>query len=564
MRIESLNAKNGDPILKIDDYYLHSKYNPKREAEQFVTSKYKPDTVQILYGVGKEYILNELIKVRKNKEKILVVEPILSINIKAENVFVCTFESKDDLSRFLNQHIRMIDTLNILTAPNYDKISMEKYKDFLEVVNRKLQHSSVDESTMKMFTDKWQENYISNLKCASLDQSIVNLKSYYNTPVVVASGGPSLTKQIPLLKKYREKFVLIASGSTINSLIHNGIEPDYVVSIDGGNANFEHFKNLELQNSQFMYSVQSHPEIRNSFTRQGYYFLPMNAAVSINHLAKIVDEDPVVVPGGGSVANYAFSIATFISSGPIALVGQDLAYTDNKTHAENNKHAKLLDETFKSSNNLFYTEGYNGDSVLTSYSFDTMKNSFEQLALSIVGKREIFNSTEGGVLIKNFENISFEVFCKKYAKENVLIQLTPKISMEKEKLEKLLIKVKAEIKIYSRLGILLKKNMELLKKNTLKTYFEKSIITKIEKNDKEIRKLVQKTCIDTSIKQVNYEVLKYFKEQKNESAEDAYNRIYKQSHYLYNNMLEAVNRTSFYMEKQLIENLNGELEKING
>ena len=138
--------------------------------------------------------------------------------------------------------------------------------------------------------------------------------------------------------------LLIVSGSTVNTLLKENIEPDYVVSIDSQEVNYNHFKDLKLKHAKLIYSMFNHYKIRESFYNDAFYFVQKNEKALASHLNNIVHTKVEGIYGGESVANYAFTIANYISSGPIALIGQDLAYTDTKSHAENNKHFKMITE----------------------------------------------------------------------------------------------------------------------------------------------------------------------------------------------------------------------------
>lgn len=87
----------------------------------------------------------------------------------------------------------------------------------------------------------------------------------------------------------------------------------------------------------------------------------------------------------------------YITTGPIALIGQDLAYTENLTHANNNKNQKSVDDSYFKKRNAFQVEGYFDDLVMTDYVFYSMKNSFEQIHKKIKHSASIFNCTEGGL-----------------------------------------------------------------------------------------------------------------------------------------------------------------------
>ena len=77
MKVEELTTKLGNNTLKVNGYLLHSKYDPKKEAVNFVKKNYKKNKVLILFGYGKGYILDEFLDV-SDQEKIIVIDPYFS------------------------------------------------------------------------------------------------------------------------------------------------------------------------------------------------------------------------------------------------------------------------------------------------------------------------------------------------------------------------------------------------------------------------------------------------------------------------------------------------------
>lgn len=68
------------------------------------------------------------------------------------------------------------------------------------------------------------------------------------------------------------------------------------------------------------------------------------------------------MPTGGSVANNSFSLVEFLGFKNIILVGQDLAFTDNKKHASNvYKESEIDIEKYGSS--YTYVKDNNGNDI---------------------------------------------------------------------------------------------------------------------------------------------------------------------------------------------------------
>ena len=57
-------------------------------------------------------------------------------------------------------------------------------------------------------------------------------KEYKDLPVFVIGAGPSLDHDIPFLRKYQDKAIVVACGTAIDSLYHAGIKPDFYVNLE--------------------------------------------------------------------------------------------------------------------------------------------------------------------------------------------------------------------------------------------------------------------------------------------------------------------------------------------
>ncbi len=74
------------------------------------------------------------------------------------------------------------------------------------------------------------------------------------------AGGPSLEEAFPYLKQAQNAYYIIAIGQTVKVLYEHGIRPDFVVSIDAGEANAHFFKDIELD-VPLVYSLQVNHQI---------------------------------------------------------------------------------------------------------------------------------------------------------------------------------------------------------------------------------------------------------------------------------------------------------------
>lgn len=553
--IEELVSRSGEPILKINNYLLHSKYDPKKEAKLFVQKQYQVDSIVILFGYGCGYILDEFIK-QSNDEKILVVDPYLAPTKKyPDRVSFISETDAQKLEKEIMKSVSMEKNCYLVTSPNYDQVFKEIYTNLLQAIKNTLFINKVYENTVVGSSMDWFRNYMNNLKYTIEDDTLVKLKQTTNKPIIVASGGPSLTKQLELLKQHRNEFILIASGSTVRSLVRENIEPDYVVSIDGSEKNLQHFNKIGLKKAKFIYGMQSRFEARKEFNN-AYYFLQATSWNLQPHLENITQEPVAVLLGGGSVAHFALAIATYISTGEIALIGQDLAYTDGLSHAQGNKRQENID--FDNSKiSYIKTKGYFGEDVYTDYPFLSMKNTFEVMRTTLKNRDGIFNCTEGGIHLEGYDQITFKEFIDKNKKVILETNYGNKLNTEKT-YRNFLNKLQLEMNQIKDAQIVVEKNLHLINKVKDKGVFSQKNLTALNKNDKKLKRTFENTAMSLITAPIDLQVQKYFSEQDTkEHQKKKFERVIKQNLTLYQGYILAIESA-----KKVINDLIKELESL--
>lgn len=424
MNITTVSGKNGEEILNIEGMLLHSKYNPKVQAIKKAKESYKSNYVHILFGYGNGYLVDALIEEFQYGETLIIIDPLISMDyikpiVKYENEHIFVHNDFHNIKEFINNLVEIEHEgfFQTICSFNYDKLFPKEYKYFLECVRDRQQANIVNDNTIILRAKDWQFNFLENLPNILKNESIGILENKYKGPIVVASGGPSLTKQLALIKEYRNTIILIAAGSTINSLLKNDIYPDFVLSIDGHIANKKQFSDIYSNKINLVYSYFNHPEIAKHFKNQ-YYFSDSFDNKNTSFLKGIINKEIPTLLGGGTVAHFSLTFSEFISSidTPIAMVGQDLAYTNDLTHAEGNKQYGLVDEA----RDFIYLDGYYGEKVKSSVAFNSMKVQFEILIKHVIKNTDrVFNCTEGGVKIDGFKQIPFSKFLTTYATDTL-------------------------------------------------------------------------------------------------------------------------------------------------
>ncbi|WP_019153838.1 motility associated factor glycosyltransferase family protein [Robertmurraya massiliosenegalensis] len=551
-------SRSGYPIYKVNDYYLHSKYDPIKEAEKVADKYFNKNHVHIIFGHGAGYLTRAIQEKISENEFVVVIEPIEEI---AKEVLLDSDKNHkrtlilvgDEISKFRILFSKIVNSYRnrviICSASNYEKFLPEYYKDILKIVDEEVKINQVNVNTINRYASDWQKNYTLNLFYAFNDVSLKEFFNCINTPLVVAAGGPSLTKQLPLLKKIKDKIILVAAGSTVNTLLKNNIEPDLVITIDGGIANYDHFKSVFLNDSEIIYSLSHHHLILDHFNKRSISFLNEVDFEIQPYAEYMLDRKMTVLPPRPSVANSALDISYKLTTGPIVLIGQDLAYTNDQTHAEANKNFKKIDDDYKKQRNMVRAEGYNGEIVWTDYGFLSMKKNFEEYIEKLDDKERVFNATEGGIKLRGYQQITFDDFVGRFVSDRKKERLSNLSSFTNRSLEDwngFLERVNQEIKTHNRVKQLLQKGQKALKRNSLKTAFEPRVIKQLDLVDRELKPLYGKGMVSFITKPILLDIFNDYLPKENETSEETYNRVYSRSFDLYSRLEKSAEESKAY------------------
>ncbi|WP_432702115.1 motility associated factor glycosyltransferase family protein [Lysinibacillus sphaericus] len=550
------SSKDGSKTIEFNGYLLNSKYNPMKEASNFIKKEIDIKYLNIIFGYGGGYTAKALKEQGIDPNKVLFIEPIVELE---------EYYTKDEYDVIFNEDLNIIynaieDKLSYLSskakvicAPNYINLFPVLYKEVLEKIKEIQRLNLVYNNTIRAFSDIWQKNAIMNTMYTYKHESINVLEKYYDSPVVVASGGPSLIKQLPLLKEIRNNIILIASGSTVSALMFHNIEPDYIVTIDGGEENYlNNFKELQVKKSELFYASTSYYKIQSDFKNKMYAFLDTREKKYQTYLKKNLGIELPNILGGGSVANFALSIARFISTGPIALIGQDLAYTNGQTHAKGNSNVKDVTKETLVETSAFETEGFYGEKVWTNYSLFSMKKSFEENMLQIENAETIFNCTEGGIKIKNIKQKQFIEFCNEFVSKERFVALYNSSKAQKDLKEYIQVTSK-ELQVYKEILVEFKKASRALKRNVLETEFSQSILKELDDVDAKVAKLLGKVIMERIIDPITIDVMTKYEPQAEENEKERYTRVYMQNEELYDRLYEATEQSIIYTKEAQAE-----------
>ncbi|WP_072219791.1 motility associated factor glycosyltransferase family protein, partial [Campylobacter coli] len=272
-------------------------------------------------------------------------------------------------------------------------------------------------------------------------QRILNERKNKFENAIVVSAGPSLAKQLSLLKAYQDKAVIFCADGALSMLEKEGIVPDYVTNLDFTDLAMKFFQNKEnLKQSIIALECATHPNIVRSLNAENCMIVLRNKAL----YQRFNLNDFGYIDTGTHVSHFSYTLALALGFKNIIMIGQDLAFDE-----EGNSHSKGFDfgEKFSGEENIdkLKVTAYAGKGeVLTHITWNDYRIKLEYLFACNDQKAKFYNATEGGARINFTEELSFKECCEKLlTKEKPKFEL-PK-SLTKNRSDKLLVKFKEKI-----------------------------------------------------------------------------------------------------------------------
>ncbi|EJE1079470.1 motility associated factor glycosyltransferase family protein, partial [Campylobacter jejuni] len=227
-------------------------------------------------------------------------------------------------------------------------------------------------------------------------KELLSKRKNLSDTAIIVSTGPSLTKQLPLLKKYASKATIFCADSSYPILAKHGIKPDYVCMLERTEITAEFFNNDFWEFDKdivFVCAGVVHPKAIE-------YLKDRNLVITQKVLAfpyYINLKDFSYAAVGFSVAHTLSYLATYLSHKNIIFIGQDLAYAEN-----GNSHPDDYQNSANYESQMYehiLTEAYGGKKEIKTHEVWIF---FKQILEAMIIKYHIttYNCTEGGARIE--------------------------------------------------------------------------------------------------------------------------------------------------------------------
>lgn len=485
------STRNNDRTIKYNkdgyDLYLHSKYDPRREAKSIIDrvseqEKIDDQTHVVFYGVGLGYHIDEFVS-RFPKTEFSIFEPSLEVLSLFLNNIDLNRNTYKKLKQFesnigLNPELRLFDKLSIdykksiviLDLPIYRTIFKDQYKVFLTKVKEltKLKRGSF--ATSYAHRKRWIHNSLMNIREIIKTPNIImqNRDVFVDKTAILVAAGPSLNFEIEHLKQIKEQgmAVIFSVGSAINTLIDNDILPDAICTFDPTVNNQIVFKKMNQNNIKsipMIFGSSIGYEVLQQYNGPKLHMITERDTISKYFLKSRITGELETVNDAPSVAALTLELLSKLKFSKVVLVGQNLAYLKDLHYADGidyRKPVKVEEQT-----GTFEIEDVNGNPVNTTNGFFAMKKQIEHYIRFY--KINAINTTIGGAKIEGAEFVPMcevikELNDSKEIAGDIFVSIKSESLYDMDYIKSQLQKFNDQFETYNELLHILKRHLEKL------------------------------------------------------------------------------------------------------
>lgn len=433
VQIDETNTKESERSMTLTiggtSYRLNSAVRPVSEAERWAAQFQFGVGLQVvsMFGLGNGLFLHKLREKLGNHTVLLIYEPSAALFFYAMNHYNLAALLQDprihvivdelDPIAFREKLIQYVDFFNmqqqvVSVHPQYEKCFPEAYQRFFQRLQENDERIMVNKNTLARFSHLIVKNTLENLWILPKLTMIEDLRKAIpkNVPVIIVSAGPSLDKNMELLRSAKGHSLIICVDTAIKYMLQQDILPDLTITIEPEKP-IEHYQEERCSSIPLVCDIEANPEIVRLHSGRKVLY---DCRGYLKNLLALVNKDRADIGSGGSVATAAFALCYQLEFETILLIGQDLAYTGESTHA-----GGIASEGINKEIGQEWVESVEGGQVRTRGDWIAYLRWFEN-AIQVIkdtGKKmRVIDATEGGAKIKGTELMTLKeavaVFCK--------------------------------------------------------------------------------------------------------------------------------------------------------
>ena len=415
--VEDVCGKKVLAVQKKDKVYrMDSLYDSKPMLDLWFSGlkdKWDLNSKLYMYGLGNGMFARKFLLEARQDCKIFVHEP-------SYKIFKTVLENYDLTDLFSNERFvfifwpryvgyyvksvyeKIMDYTDVASLagsnyPNYVQLFPKDCASYVENMERVRSFASANQSVNDFFGAYFSKNVFSNMSLLLDSYDIASLADQIpeELTAIVVAAGPSLDKNIREIAKAKGRSIIISTDTALKPLSLAGIVPDITAILDG-KKDERYLSQEDSRKIPIVCTPRGGTEFLHLHT--GKKFFINDYCDHINDFLKSIGRGMVKLDAGGSVACACFAIARLFHCKKIILVGQDLAYTGDKTHSSVTVRGARKTEVDELEHVIMDVDIY-GNPIRSSKEFRLYKEWYEQ-RINADKSLEVIDATEGGIKIE--------------------------------------------------------------------------------------------------------------------------------------------------------------------
>ncbi|MBN2444191.1 MAG: DUF115 domain-containing protein [Spirochaetales bacterium] len=341
--------------LKYKGKYLYSSMQPESLVNKRVERlQLSEKTLVFIPSLGLGYGINSLLEKLPLSSHIIVVEADQALFHFAAHQKKVPIPSHKKVTLVRTESIHeLINLVAALGFRKFRKVSMcilsggfhffkQLYEEMFHSLEKEIQQYWKNKMTFIHMAPLWIKNIFLNLPVIHDACDSSTLKT--DMPVVVAGAGPSLEESIAIIKKVRNKVILLVVDTAFPFFYHlweHGeikLLPDFVFILESQIVNLKDFVSCKNPGIPCICDITSHPGVMRLFTDKKYLFASRFSDIKLFDRLEKSGLLPMQFPALGSVGVAALYAALHLTSGPIFVTGLDFGYSEHMTHCRGTAH----------------------------------------------------------------------------------------------------------------------------------------------------------------------------------------------------------------------------------
>lgn len=445
-KVKIEDTKAGIPTLKINvndkTQYIHSKYDPEKEAERLISQLDGLETANhiLFFGSGLGYHIKKFTEKYPNK-KFSIFEPneeVLINYLSNQELNDLPINNLDKILSSIDES-KVLEELMILLGKSHNMLRLyvlpvyeQLYSNLLKKIRQKMLEQVKDKrseiGTSLSFQKRWTINSIKNFPTVLQTPNIlhdIDKSVFEGKPAIIVAAGPSLNEEFENLRYISENGLayIFSVGSAINALIKHGIYPNATCTYDPQDINYrviQIIKDRGINTIPLVFGSSVGHETLEKYPGKMLHMLVSQDTISPAFLGENLTTNLSYVNDAPSIAVVTYQLLAQLGFSKIILVGQNLAYIGKDHYAQGIDYGNGTVASKTNLENAIEIIDVNGNTIKTSEGFNKMRRQLEAYIKSYPSISTI-NTTKNGASIVGTNYMPLKQVIKEELTSDILL-----------------------------------------------------------------------------------------------------------------------------------------------